>query len=80
MKRRMEITIETDRVLIAGNRKSRAMWCEDCASEVRMISVDQAAAVVHESARTIYQWVEAQRVHFTETPDGRLLICLNSLS
>ncbi len=80
MKRRIEITIETDSVLIASARKTSASWCEGCACEVRMISVDEAAALAQQSARTIYRWVEAQRIHCTETPEGRLFICLNSFT
>ena len=29
--------------------------------------------------RTIYRWVEADRIHFTETAESTLLICLNSI-
>jgi hypothetical protein len=31
------------------------------------------------SLRTIYRWVESQRLHVIETPAGLLLICLDSL-
>ena len=41
---------------------------------------DEAAILAHVSSRTIYRWVEAETIHFAETPDGLLLICLNSLS
>jgi hypothetical protein len=44
-----------------------------------MLSVDEAAAVARSSSRAIYRRVEADTLHFTETPEGRLLICLNSL-
>jgi hypothetical protein len=29
--------------------------------------------------RAIYRRVEAGELHFTETPEGQLLICLNSI-
>jgi excisionase family DNA binding protein len=84
MKKRTLITIETDRVLmIDGGRRrssSRAAWCAACGSQARMLTVDEAAAVAQTTSRTIYQWVEARKLHFTETADGRLFICLNSLS
>ena len=38
------------------------------------------AATAGVTPRTIYQWVEAGRVHFSETARGETLICLNSLS
>jgi predicted site-specific integrase-resolvase len=45
-----------------------------------MVTTEQAAALAHVHARTIFQWVECGRVHYIENPAGRLLICLNSLS
>lgn len=81
MKKRTLITVETDRVVfIQGLPSSQPMWCAACAAEVRMVTVDQAAAVAHTSSRMIYRLVEDDRLHFTETPEGRLFICLNSLS
>jgi hypothetical protein len=44
-----------------------------------MLSVDEAAMVSRSSSRAIYQRVEANQLHFTETPEGRLLVCLTSL-
>lgn len=44
-----------------------------------MVKVDEAAILAHVSSRSIYRWVETERVHFAETPEGLLLICLNSL-
>lgn len=80
MKRRI-ITVEIDRVVLISKRESSpTAWCAACASRVRMVTVDEAARLARLSARTIYRWVEAGRLHFTETPDGRLFICLSSLS
>lgn len=81
MKRRTEITIKTDRLVIVRCSRSTnfAAWCESCASPARMLSVDEAAMVSRSSSRAIYQRVEANQLHFTETPEGRLLVCLTSL-
>ena len=79
MKRRT-ITVEVDRVVFIGKHESSPIvWCAACASRVRMVTVDEAATLARASARTVYRWVEAGSLHFTETPEGRLLICLNSL-
>jgi hypothetical protein len=79
-KKRTEITVETDRVLVIRRHRSviRA-WCEGCAEPVKMVTAEEAAAVAGVTARTIYYWVEAEKVHFIETPDGVLLICPSSL-
>ena len=80
MKKRT-ITVEIDRVILISKRKSSPLsWCAACAAEARMVSVDEAATVAHVSSRMIYRWVEDDQLHFTETPEGRLFICLNSLS
>ena len=80
MKRRT-ITVEIDRVISISQRQSSPVaWCAACESLVRMVTADEAARLARVTARLIYQWVEAGRLHFTETPEGQLLICLNSLS
>jgi predicted site-specific integrase-resolvase len=45
-----------------------------------MVTTDEAAILARVSARTIFRWVEAGRVHYTETPEGLLLICPDSLA
>jgi hypothetical protein len=79
-KRRTDITVETDQVVVIRQHKSLARaWCEQCAGQVKILTVGQAAAVASVSQRTIFRRVEAGLLHFTETPDGVLFICLNSL-
>ncbi|MBC7932596.1 MAG: hypothetical protein H7Z38_18710 [Rubrivivax sp.] len=74
------ITIETSEVLVfrRASRSSRA-WCEACGAEVEMVSVDVAVALADVSARTICAWVQEGSLHFAETPDRVLLVCLASL-
>jgi hypothetical protein len=75
------ITIETrQRILIRQNRRSIFVWCGQCAAESLMVSTNEAAKLASTSARDIFRRVEAGNVHFLETEDGRLLICLDSLS
>ena len=44
------------------------------------ISVDHAAVLSGASEMMIYRMVEEGRLHHAETTDGRLRICLQSLS
>lgn len=44
-----------------------------------MLSVEEAARRARSTSRAIYRRVEANQLHFTETPEGALLVCLNSL-
>jgi len=79
--KRTEITIEFEEVIqpIRGHRLTRA-WCPDCGSEARMLTPEEAAAMFRATVRAINQRVEEGSVHFLETADGRLWVCVNSLS
>jgi hypothetical protein len=81
MKRRTEITIEASRLTIIGHvgGATRA-WCPLCYAEVEMVSPDQSASLLRVSTRIIHRMVDEEKLHFIETPDDLLLICLNSLS
>lgn len=70
-----------ERLVIVRHYRSANLdaWCEACAGTSRMLTVEEAAAVARSTSRDIYRRVEANQIHFTETPEGSLLICLNSL-
>jgi hypothetical protein len=80
-KRRTEITIEIDELMLLENRRGGRVriWCPACAREVMMVTPEQASAITTARVRTINRWVESGRVHFMETPDGLLLLCADSL-
>ena len=82
MKRRIEINIQMERLVIVRSRRSTNMvaWCDGCARLTRMLTVDEAATVARTTSRDIYRRVEADQLHFMETPEGSLFICLNSLT
>jgi hypothetical protein len=82
MKRRIEINIQMERLVIVRPRRSASInaWCDGCAGLSTFLTVDEAAAVARSTSREIYRRVEAAGLHFTETPAGSLLICLNSLA
>ncbi|HXG63630.1 MAG TPA: hypothetical protein VNO70_00895 [Blastocatellia bacterium] len=44
-----------------------------------MLTLDEAIALSGASSREIHRRVEAGEIHFTETAEGFLLICLPSL-
>ena len=79
-KRRIEITVETDREWLIRRRSgSRPVWCAECSQESEMVSAIEAAWLAGVDSNTIYKWAGAGSVHFTETSERLLLICLNSL-
>jgi hypothetical protein len=78
-RKRMEIVLEREQVLVIRRLDgSRPQNCPQCGDQSQMVSVDEAASIVCLAARAIYQQVESRQAHFTETPDGKLLVCINS--
>jgi hypothetical protein len=53
--------------------------CPQCGARVEMATPEQAVTLTGIHSRVIYGLVERERVHFIETTDGHLLICLDSL-
>ena len=78
--RRIRITIQTERLLVINQGRSLYSPCSACGEEVRMVTIDQAAALAPVSSREIYREIEAGMLHFTETTGGSILVCFNSLN
>jgi hypothetical protein len=80
IRRKTTITAETERILIIKRRGiEKRGWCEGCGEQVRLVTLETASAVTGFSVRAICRMVEADETHFSETLNGSLLICLNSL-
>jgi len=79
-KRTTKITVETERLLVVRQHGHQVNgWCAECHTQTQMLIPEEAAAIAAVTPRTIYRWVEDGKLHFTELPDGRLLICLDSM-
>ena len=75
------IAIEIDEVVFVRFSNPFGMaWCPGCANEVVMVTPEQAAVIAQVSVRDINRRVEAGQVHFLETTEGALLVCMSSLS
>jgi hypothetical protein len=81
-KTRTEITIEFDELIhaTAHSKGVRNEWCAACGTNTIMITPPQAAVIAGVTVRAINRWVESEVVHFLETNDGLLFVCVNSLS
>jgi len=77
--RRAKITIERERVLVISNPRLLKKRCEFCGAEVNMFDIRQAALLTAVSQLEIFGRVRDGSLHFTETADGTLLICFESL-
>ena len=74
-----EITVETQRMLVVSRPRRVIARCAMCGGPAEMVTVDEAAILARVNSRTIFRRVEDERLHSTETSEGLLLICLNSL-
>lgn len=80
IKRKTAVVVQTHRLTTVHltHAPIRA-WCEPCRAEVVMLTPDEAAALAQSTARDIYHRVDAGELHYIETDDGALRVCVNSL-
>ena len=79
IKRRRELNIETHQIFVIRPAASGAARCPHCGGRAGMVSLDGAMALSGASSREIHRLIEGGRLHFAETPEGALLVCLHSL-
>ncbi len=79
-KYRKTVTTETHEVLIIRRRSGvQTRLCTACTDGVGMLTPVEAAHRAGVTQRAIYRWVEEGLVHFAETSDGQLFVCLAPL-
>lgn len=79
IKRTIEITVEREEVILIRKPLNRtAAWCAECGANVPMLRLDEAMAVVGASRQEVVRRIISHDVHSTVTPDGGLLVCINS--
>jgi len=80
-RKRTEIAIEFEEMIqiVARERDVSSAWCAACDRLVTMVTPQQAAAIARVSVRAINRQVEEGGIHFLETPEGALFVCVNSL-
>jgi len=83
MRRKKKTTIVTfesrERTTIRQSAPSLVAWCEQCGTEVLMVTPNEAAMMSQTDARAIFRRVEAREIHFIEDRRGELMVCSNSL-
>ena len=79
---RREIFSETRRfAYVSGAKYERVGLCEICAAnESIMLAPEEIAGVLKIGMRNIYRRIEAGNIHFIETDEKRVLVCLKSLT
>jgi len=79
MAKQTKITIETDSLLILQRGHSTRAWCPRCAAEGEMIPLEKTGRISGLQKSLLEEWLNSEDLHRSETADGSLLICLNSL-
>ena len=82
MKRRTEITIETERTILtpahdANSRQKR--WCQECNAQTKHVSLDEASRLLRLSSATILRLMGADCKHVNKKGACNIFVCLNSL-
>ncbi len=79
--RRIEIVTVTEKIVVLRNPPHQTyFWCEKCLRESRLLTPEEAAAILRVGLRHIYRWVESEEVHFIEPGGGKLYVCLHSVT
>jgi len=75
-----QIRINTSELILIKKMNGTAIAdCPQCGARVEMVTPEQAVTMTKIRSRAIYAMVERDQIHFIETNQGFLLICLNSL-
>ncbi len=79
IKRKFEMLVATNRrYIIRQSPSGRQLACAECGEP--MLRVEQAAGLFDIKQRRIFQIIETETAHFTETAAGAAMICLSSLA
>ena len=66
MKRKREITFETEKIVIRGGLPE-FNWCDACATPTPKVTAEQAAMLTGEETECLYRRAECGQVHSTRT-------------
>jgi len=62
-----------------GSLLYSSFFCERCRKESKFLPIPFAVLLADVSRSTIYRWMDREWIHWRELPNGRRLICLESL-
>lgn len=82
-KRHTVTTIETHEFWFVRRPAAQrpTLLCAECPGDTEtMLTPKEAAERVGVNQSTVYRWAEEGRIHFSETPEGNLLVCLAPLT
>lgn len=78
--RSVDLTFERREFFVTANSGQLFTLCAQCGKESAFVTPTEAARVSTSSVREIFRLIESAEIHFLETPDRSLLVCLDSIS
>ncbi len=78
VKRRIEIVTVREQVY-QSSAMSAVPWCHICGAAAQMLTPTVAALLTNINLRTLFRWIESGDIHFQETPEDNLFLCLDSV-
>ncbi len=79
VQKRTEITVQTDRVVVIRQRRSRRVWCQQCGREVNAVSFQEAGELTGVPLLALPDNGASAAWHVCVGENGELVICLESL-
>jgi hypothetical protein len=76
---RMEITVQTDQVLIFPKRRLSRVWCDSCGCDVVAVELQQAAKLAGLSPLALPGTAASQDWHICSGNEDEPVVCLRSL-
>lgn len=81
--KKTEITIETHETWIIRRTQPAPQapqgWCSRCDAQATLLTPEDAARLTGSSLRQLFRQIEQAQIHFLETPEGNVWLCLPSL-
>ena len=76
------VTTENSEIFILRRNihKPSRGHCAECGTEVEMLTLDEVSAQTEIGTRELFRMIENNSLHSIETPNGQLLVCINSIN
>jgi hypothetical protein len=78
MTKTTRITIETERVSTLRCGSFGRIWCERCGVETEIVTLEALGNFAPEGVEKIQRWLERGELHWSQSPQGSVRICLRS--
>jgi hypothetical protein len=64
--------------ILQPNKNGILLHCQQCGTKAVMLPVETASTLTGITPRMLYRWLEEEKLHFIESPDGSILLCAES--